>query len=165
MLAKLLLAFTLIPLFELLVLIPIAQNIGLWPTIAVVLVTAIAGAWLAKVQGLGAWKRLQNDLAQGRLPGDSLLDGILILVACTLLVTPGVLTDVVGIGLLLPFTRKPLRTYLKKRFTKQLHNPTFTVIDVAASEHHGVSDFRPGSKTRGEDSMDIIDVTPVDRSD
>lgn len=151
MLAKLFLAFTIIPLLELLVLIPLGQEIGVWPTIAIVVATAATGAWLGKMQGLGAWKRIQGELASGQLPGDSILDGLLILIACTLLITPGVLTDVVGIALLIPPARKPIKKYLKRRFTKQLQNPSFTVIDVSSSRHH-----EHGPRT----DEDIIDVTP-----
>lgn len=152
MLAKLFLAFTIIPLLELLVLIPLGQQIGVWPTIAIVVVTAAVGAWLGKLQGIGAWNRIRSELASGQLPGDSIVDGLLILVACTLLITPGVLTDVVGIALLIPPAREPLKKYLKGRFTKQLQNPSFTVIDVSSTR-------RP-SRRPGASDDDVIDVTP-----
>jgi len=158
-LAKLFLAFTIIPLLELLVLIPLGQQIGVWPTIAIVVATAATGAWLGKIQGMGAWKRIQTELASGQLPGDSIVDGLLVLVACTLLITPGVLTDIVGIGLLIPPARRPLRGYLKRRFTKQLQNPSFTVIDVSSTRR---PDRRPGAD---EDIIDVTPASPRDKND
>ncbi|MEZ4462269.1 MAG: FxsA family protein [bacterium] len=131
MFARLFLFFTIVPLIELLVLIPLGQQIGLWPTIAIVVLTAAVGAVLGKRQGLQAWNRIRTDLATGKMPGDSLLDGLAVLLACTLLITPGVLTDVTGLLLLTPFARKPLKAWAKRQFTNMLQNPNVTVIDVA----------------------------------
>lgn len=150
MIAKLFLAFTIIPLIELLLLIPLGQQIGLWPTIAIVVITGMIGAYLGKRQGITAWRRIQDDLASGQIPGDSLLDGLLILIACTLLITPGVLTDVFGLGLLTPVFRQVVRKLLRKRFTKMLQKPSLTVIDVAAY----------GSRQSAD--PEVIDITPQD---
>ena len=148
MLARLFLFFTIVPLIELLVLIPMGQQIGLWPTIAIVVVTAALGAVLGKRQGLQAWNRIRTDLATGRMPGDSLLDGLAVLLACTLLITPGVLTDITGLLLLTPFARRPLKAWAKSQFTNMLQNPNVTVIDVA---HFNAS--------RATESS-VIDITP-----
>ncbi len=148
MIAKLFLAFTIIPLIELLLLIPLGQQIGVIPTIAIVVLTGAVGAWLGKRQGLAAWKAIKDDLASGQLPGDSLLDGLLILIACTLLITPGVLTDFAGMLFLIPATRAPVRNLARKRFVKMLEKPSFTVVDMSY----------PGTKNTIED--DVIDITP-----
>lgn len=153
MLAKLFLVFTLLPLLELLVLIPLGQQIGVWPTIGIVVATAAIGAWLGKKQGVDAWRRLKNDLATGQLPADSLLDGLFVLIASTLLITPGVLSDMAGIVLLLPAARKPFKAWAKRQFTNMLQNPNVTVIDVA---HFHAS--------RAQD-MNVIDVTPGNRGE
>lgn len=150
MLAKLFLAFTIIPLIELLLLIPLGQQIGVWPTIAIVVFTGALGAVLGKRQGMDAWRRFKGDLATGQLPGESLLDGLLILIACTLLITPGVLTDVVGITLLFAPARRPLRGLLKHRFIKMLQNPSLTVIDGA---------LEPRPRASAEEP-EVIDITP-----
>lgn len=153
MLAKLFFIFTVIPLVELLVLIPLGQQIGVWPTIGIVVVTAAIGAWLGKRQGMDAWRRIKEDLATGRLPADSILDGLFVLVASTLLITPGVLSDMAGILLLLPFGRRPFKAWAKRQFTNMLQNPNVTVIDVA---HFHAS--------RAQDT-NVIDVTPVERGE
>jgi len=155
--AKLFLAMTIIPLIELLVLIPLGQQIGVWPTIAIVVVTGMIGAFLGKRQGITAWRRIQEDLASGQIPGDSLLDGLLILIACTLLITPGVLTDVFGLGLLTPVFRRVVRRVLRGRFTKMLQKPSLTVIDVAAYGSRAT-----GNPARPTGSPEVIDITPQD---
>ena len=116
MLAKLFLAFTLIPLAELYLLVTIGTHIGVGPTIAIVLGTGIAGAWLAKQQGLATLGRIQASLGQGIMPAEELLDGALLLVGGVLLVTPGLLTDLAGLSLLIPPTRTALKRWLRRRF-------------------------------------------------
>ena len=151
MFLKLALLLTLVPILELFVLIPLAGQIGVWPTVAIVILTGVAGAWLAKRQGMQALRRIRKELGGGQLPGDAVLDGVLILMACTLLVTPGVLTDAVGIALLVPAVRRPLKGLLKRRFTKMLQNPDVTVIDVRS--------FGAQIDRRATDD-DVIDITP-----
>ncbi len=154
MLAKLFALFTIVPLVELLLLIPLGQQIGTLPTIGIVVATAMIGAVLGKSQGTGAWNRITSEFAQGQLPGDAITDGLIVLVACVLLITPGVLTDITGILLLIPATRAPVRRYLKGRWTKRLQNGTVTYIDLAAGRaSHTYSD------------SDVIDVTPSSTSD
>lgn len=159
MLARLLLLFTIVPLIELALLLPLGQAIGLGPTLGLILVTAVVGAVLGKRAGLGAWQRIQDDLASGRLPGDSLLDGLIVLVACTLLITPGVLTDVAGLSLLVGAVRRPVRRYLKGRFTKRLQNQSITVIDVQPRRGAPFSSFDDDGAASG----DVIDITPSER--
>lgn len=153
MLAKLFLLFTIIPIIELFVLIPLGSVIGVWPTVAIIVATGVIGAWLGKRQGLDAYRRIQEDLASGRLPGDAIMDGLLVLIACTLLVTPGVLTDAVGLALLIPPARVPLKKLLRGRFTNMLQNPNVTVIDIGSS-----FGSRPSKRERVDD--DVIDITP-----
>ena len=158
MLARLLLLFTIVPFIELALLLPLGEAIGLWPTLGLILVTAVLGAVLGKRAGLGAWRRIQGDLAHGRLPGDSMLDGLIVLVACTLLVTPGVLSDLTGLALLIPPLRSPVRRYLKARFTKRLQNQSITVIDVHPRRGAPASGYGDDDATSGG----VIDITPRD---
>ena len=120
MLLKLFLLFTLVPVIELYLLIKIGVVIGPVPTIAIVIITGIAGAWLAKHQGIVVLRRLQNEMAEGRPPGNSIVDGVLVLVAGILLLTPGLLTDMCGILLLIPFTRRLIREYIKTKLKRKL---------------------------------------------
>jgi UPF0716 protein FxsA len=110
MLGLLFLLFTVVPLVELALLIWIGGQTAWWVPIATVLIMGIAGAALARWQGLRALRRIQEDLNAGRMPADAVVDGVLILVAGILLVTPGVLTDLVGVALLIP----PLRSLMKR---------------------------------------------------
>jgi UPF0716 protein FxsA len=102
-------AFILVPLAELAVIIAVGDFIGLLPTLLLLLVVSVVGAWLAKREGLAAWRRFQRALAEGRVPTVEVADGAMILLAGALLLTPGFLSDVVGILLLLPPTRAMAR--------------------------------------------------------
>ncbi len=113
---RLLLLFTVVPLVELGLLIQLGRVIGLVPTIAIVLSTGFAGAALARWQGLATIRRVQTDMAAGRVPAEALVDGLLILVAGALLLTPGLLTDAVGFLLLIPPTRAAVRRALVQAF-------------------------------------------------
>ena len=120
MILKLLLLFTLIPLIELSLLIQLGQQIGLGATLMIVIITGIVGAYLAREQGFITITRIRNDLSDGRIPTDSLLDGILILAGGLLLVTPGILTDSIGFSVLIPFTRKIIKAYVKDKIRQQM---------------------------------------------
>ncbi|MFQ5678014.1 MAG: FxsA family protein [Gemmatimonadota bacterium] len=111
MLLRLFLLFTLVPLVELVVLIRLGALFGFGPTLLLVLGTGMAGAWLARREGLRSWRAVQAELGEGRLPGEELVHGLLILGAGIVLITPGVFTDLAGILLLV----RPVRTALIRR--------------------------------------------------
>ena len=121
MLLRLLLLFTPVPLVELYLLFQVARVTGAAATVALVLVTGILGAALARRQGLEVWKRIQREAAQGQVPAAGLMDAVLILVAGIMLITPGLLTDTLGFLLLVPPARAWLRArvinWLKRRAT------------------------------------------------
>ena len=110
MLIKLFLLFTLVPLLELWILIKLGGLIGTLPTILIVASTGFAGVLLAKAQGLNVLNRMQQDMKQGILPGNKLIDGACILVGGVFLITPGLLTDLFGLSLLVPLTRGWLKS-------------------------------------------------------
>ncbi|HET7508028.1 MAG TPA: FxsA family protein [Solirubrobacterales bacterium] len=112
----LILLFIVVPVAELYVIIKVGELIGVWPTLALLLADALLGSWLLKHEGRGAWRRFNLALAERRFPGREVVDGALIIVGGTLLLTPGFLTDIVGVFLLLPPTRAITRRLLK-RFT------------------------------------------------
>jgi len=112
----LILLFIVVPVAELYVIIKVGELIGVWPTLALLLADALLGSWLLKHEGRGAWRRFNQALAERRFPGREVADGALIIVGGTLLLTPGFLTDIVGVFLLLPPTRAISRRLLK-RFT------------------------------------------------
>ena len=115
MLLKLFLAFTLIPLVEIYLLIKLGQNFGAITSILLVIFTGILGAYLAKMEGLRTLFRLQETLREGGMPGEELLDALLIALAGLVLITPGFITDAVGFLLLVPFTRLLVKNWLKER--------------------------------------------------
>jgi len=117
---RLLVLFTVVPLVELSLLIRIGRTIDVGPTIALVVLTGVAGAALAKHQGLRTLRHIQAELAAGGIPGKQLVDGVMILAAGLLLVTPGVITDGVGFALLVPPARALLRRRLTAWFRKRM---------------------------------------------
>ncbi len=112
--ALLLLLFLVVPLVELYVLIQVGQEIGALNTIALLVVVSVAGAWLAKREGVGVWVRMQQQVSSGRVPGLELIDAFLILLAGALLLTPGFVTDVLAIVLLIPPTRALVRGVVRR---------------------------------------------------
>ncbi|UZP67768.1 FxsA family protein [Desulfovibrio mangrovi] len=120
MFPKLFLLFTLIPIMELYTLVEVGSVIGVGSTILVVILTGIAGAWLARMEGFNTMMKVRESLAQGKVPADEMVEGLLILVAGILLLTPGFITDCMGILMLAPFTRKPLARVLRKQFNESV---------------------------------------------
>jgi len=120
MLLRLFLLFTLVPIAELWLLIRIGGLIGLPATLGLVLFTGAAGAALARREGLRSWMSVQGELATGRLPGAELVHGLLILIAGIVLLTPGVITDAIGLALLIRPIRRRLIARLQRRFEHQL---------------------------------------------
>ena len=120
MLLGLFVLFTLVPLVELYLLIQLGTYIGAVDTIVIVIGTGVAGGLLAKSQGLAVFDRIRAELNQGRLPAESLLDGLLILIAGTMLITPGLLTDGLGLLLLIPWSRKAFKSWLKGRIQEKI---------------------------------------------
>ncbi|MEZ5381213.1 MAG: FxsA family protein [Microthrixaceae bacterium] len=108
------------PLAELWAIIAVSDVIGGWQTIGVLLIDSLIGAWLLKSQGRGVLAKVDERLRASELPTDELVDGVLILVAGALMLTPGFITDAVGFLLLLPPTRAPVRAALKRRFTARM---------------------------------------------
>ena len=115
MLWKLFLAFTIIPVSEIYILIAIGGQIGILPSIALVIFTGIVGASLARSQGLQTLGRIRDSFQQGVVPGEELLNALLIAIAGIVLLTPGFLTDAAGLFLLIPATRTLCREWLKRR--------------------------------------------------
>ena len=132
---RLLLLFTIVPLVELWLLLRIGEVIGLLPTIALILVTGVVGASLARWQGLLCIRNVQLQISSGELPTDSLLDGLGILIAAAFLVTPGILTDAVGFGLLIPPVRRVARRIIGKMIRAKFADlTTISVVPMPPEE-------------------------------
>jgi len=112
--------FVLVPLAELALLVWLGGKVGLLPTVALVVVTGILGASLARQQGLASWRRFQQALAEGRPPHRELLEGLLVLLAGAVLLTPGLLTDLTGFALLTPPLRNVIKGVLRRWARKNI---------------------------------------------
>ena len=106
------LIFVVVPIIEISILIQVGEVFGLLPTIALVIFTAAVGASLVRSQGLQTLLKAQQKIQRGEQPGQEMLEGIMLAVAGVLLVTPGFVTDSLGLLLLTPLTRKPIANYL-----------------------------------------------------
>lgn len=122
MFIKLLFLFIAVPVLEIYVLLAVGNTIGLGLTILLVFATGIAGAHLAKTQGISLMRRIQQEMAEGRMPAEELLDGAMVLSGGLLLLTPGFCTDLSGFLLLAPFSRAILKKWLKKMLSSMLAN-------------------------------------------
>ena len=139
MLLKLLILFVVLPLLDLWLLFTLADGMVSYSvTVGVVVATGIVGASLAKRQGLAAWKNFNAELGRGALPADAMLDGVLILLAGAVLITPGLITDAIGLALLVP----PLRRVVRRRLIARLASK-IQVQSVASPHFPGTDDPNP----------------------
>jgi UPF0716 protein FxsA len=146
MLPALIVTFIAVPVIELYLIFTVSRHIGLLPTLAILLAVSVVGGVIVKREGGRAWGALRQATAAGRLPGREIADGALVLVGGALLLTPGFLTDAVGLLLVLPVTRPLARRLLlliaARRAARRLrHRPgRGRVIDVPGG--HGDADRR-----------------------
>ena len=119
--------FIFMPLLELAVLFKIHGLFGPLPTLALVIVTGFIGAFLARMEGLRVVRDIQRDLAEGRMPAPRMIDGVMILAAGILMITPGLITDTAGFLLLLPGVRVAIRAWLRRKFEQKLRDGTITM--------------------------------------
>jgi UPF0716 protein FxsA len=112
------LLFVATPIVEMALLVRLGSVLGFWPTILIVVLTGVTGGSLARRQGLATWLRFNKSLSSGRLPSDEIFDGVIILISAVLLLTPGVITDLVGFLGLIPPTRHWLRRRIGTRLRR-----------------------------------------------
>ena len=118
----------LVPAAEIGILLYAGQTFGVWTTIMLIILTGFLGAYLAKQQGLEIIRKTQEQLRRGEMPGDAILDGVSILVGGTLLLTPGFITDTLGLLLLAPPTRKFFKVLMMKAFRNWINKGNIKVI-------------------------------------
>jgi UPF0716 protein FxsA len=149
MLARLFLLFIILPILDLTLLVKLGGSIGFWPTVVMVLLTGAAGAALARAEGLRVLGLVRREMAAGRIPGTALLDGVAILAGGLLLLTPGFITDVMGLLLLLPPSRRWVERRLRRWLESQIKAGNVQVRSL------GDVDWDPGSETtRSEPKLD-----------
>jgi len=145
---RLLLLFIVVPIIELGLLLKLGQWMGALPTLGLIVGTGALGASLARWQGLGVLRKAQAELTAGRLPAGEMIEGLLILVAGAVLMTPGVLTDAFGFFCLIPPGRRLLRAYLLRRLERSIRNGNVKMsFGFGAGSYHGAP-------------TEPIDVTP-----
>jgi len=117
---RLLLLLTVVPFVELMILLRLAERLGWEPTLALVIVTGVLGAWLARREGLKVLTRMQHDLAAGIPPAGVVLDAVMVLLAGVLLITPGVLTDLCGFALMIGPVRRRIGRQVAEAMKKRV---------------------------------------------
>src|SRR5919197_3978387 len=120
MLPLLVLLFIVVPIVELFVIIQVGMAIGVLPTIALLIADSILGSVLMRSQGRAAWRRFNRAIAERRMPHREVLDGVLVIFGGALLLTPGFVTDVLGVVLLLPPTRAVVRGLVTRRLLPRI---------------------------------------------
>ena len=119
--------FIAMPILELVVLLKVHQACGLGNKLVIVVLTGIVGVVLARAQGIMVMTVIRRDLAEGKMPAPRLMDGVMILIAGVLLITPGLITDSVGFLLLLPPVRASIRAWLRKKLEDKLRNGSINI--------------------------------------
>lgn len=140
MLLRLLVLFTVVPFLELVLLLWIGGKTSWWVPLVIVIGTGFTGAWLARREGLRCWRRIKAETTRGELPAESLFDGVMVLLASVLLITPGVITDAAALLLLVPAVRWRIRRYVARRVASKLivravprtapYRPEDDIIDI-----------------------------------
>lgn len=149
MFSKLVILFTIIPLLELYLLIKAGSIIGGSNTILIVILTGIVGAAFAKSQGYSTIMNIREKISLGQIPGNELVQGILILAGGITLLTPGFITDLAGFTLLIPWTRKIYATWLISYFSNKIRGPHSQFYSSAA-DHFRIN---------GNNIIDVDDPT------
>lgn len=160
------LLFVLVPILELVILIRLGQFVGLWPTVAIVLLTGAVGAVLARLEGMRVLLQFQREVAAGRLPGQAMLDGISVMLGGVLLLTPGFLTDIAGLSLLFPPTRRWIQRFVRKRLERGIAEGSIHVVSMGGSPGFGTwrggGERGPGAPPGLDPSKGIV-IEPEDR--
>lgn len=138
--------FIVVPIIEIYVIIQVGQLIGAVPTIVLLVVESLIGAWILKNEGRRAWLALRESVESGQLPGRELADGALVLIGGTLLLTPGFVTDIVGFFLVLPFTRPLARKLVMYEAGRRA---SARMGSLYADEHGGVHRIYRDDDPRG----------------
>ncbi|MEM9456057.1 MAG: FxsA family protein [Myxococcota bacterium] len=167
MLGKLLLLFTVVPVVELYLLITIGQRLGAEPTIGLVLVTGFLGATLARREGARVLRNWQEAMARGQMPKEGVISSVLVLVGGVLLVTPGVMTDVTGLLLLVPWSRRWIAGVVRSRLEHRLQVRSFVpdpsmFAHAADRAHPDAGPPHPGPTEGAVIDVDAVEANPAE---
>ena len=112
--------FIVVPILELMLIIQVGQAVGAWNTVILIVVDSLVGAWLVKHQGLGLLRKSKDRLRNGEMPSDEIFSGVAVLFAGALMLTPGFLTDVIGLFLLIPPIRNGVLGVARRKFRSRI---------------------------------------------
>ena len=157
---RLFLLFTVIPLVELYLLIAVGRALGPGPTIALVLLTGALGAWFARLEGARVIRSWQEAMARQQIPKDGVIDGFLIFVGGLLLITPGILTDIAGLSMVMPATRRLIADGVRRWFERQIAAGR---VQVYATGYGSDATRRPGVIDIEGEVVEVVEV--VDTSE
>jgi UPF0716 protein FxsA len=127
--------FILVPLAELYVILKVGDAIGVLPTIALLAIDSVLGSLLLRAQGRSVWRRFNETMASGRVPHRELIDGVLVVFGGAFLITPGFLTDIVGLLLLVPPTRSVIRRLVTRRLGRRIVTRDRYDVEGTATEY------------------------------
>jgi UPF0716 protein FxsA len=116
------------PIIEIIVLLLSGNVIGFWPTLFLILATGLIGAYLAKRQGMETWKKAQEQIRYGMMPGNEIVDGICIFIGAALLLSPGLVSDIMGLILVFPPTRNILKPIVIRLIMNRMNKGKVTII-------------------------------------
>lgn len=128
MLLKIFLLFVIVPIVEVFILFKIAEATTAWTAIILVIATGLVGAYFAKKEGVAILTNIKRELSDGRVPGNQLLNGLCVLIGGILLITPGLLTDITGLTLVLPTTRQLYIKLIKKWLTNLIQMGSINIF-------------------------------------
>jgi UPF0716 protein FxsA len=131
---RLILLFTALPLIEIYLLVKVGTTIGLLPTVLVVAGTGVVGAMLARQEGISVLRRTREKLQEGELPTEEIINGMILLVSGAFLLTPGIVTDVIGLIGLVPWFRRKLMNFGRRWFKREWDVKQKTYIDVEGED-------------------------------
>lgn len=151
MLFRLLLLFVTVPLVELCLLFKLAEFTGPAATFLLVIITGILGSWLARREGIAAWQKFQRALSEGRTPSREIQDGLMIVFAAALLLTPGLLTDLAGFIMLVPIGRDLIRRLVLARMFRGFGKVQFqtTTFESTTFESNRMQSFDEAKTVEG----------------
>ncbi len=153
---RLFLLFTVVPLVELYLLVALGRVLGPAPTIVLVLVTGALGAWFARLEGARVIRRWQEAMARQQLPKDGVIDGFLIFVGGVMLITPGILTDIAGLSMVMPPTRRLIAGFVRRWFERQISSGR---VQVYASGYNAGGPRPTGVIDIDGEVVDVVDVS------
>ncbi|KRF59496.1 exlusion protein FxsA [Bacillus sp. Soil768D1] len=116
------------PVIEIIVLLLSGNVIGFWPTLFLIVATGLIGAYLAKRQGMETWKKAQEQIRYGMMPGNEIIDGICIFLGAALLISPGLISDIIGLILVFPPTRNLLKPIVIRFIMNRMNKGKVTII-------------------------------------